>query len=70
LIGKPERKRPCGRPRRRWEDSINMDLQEMRWQGVGLIDVAEGRDRWTGGHGDETLCFMKRGGFIDWLKNC
>ena len=41
------RKRSCGRPRRRWEDSINMDLQEMRWQGVGLIDVAEGRDRWT-----------------------
>jgi len=29
LVGKPERKRPLGRPRSRWEDSVNMDLQEM-----------------------------------------
>jgi hypothetical protein len=31
LVGKPERKRPQGRPRRRWEDNIRMDLQEVGW---------------------------------------
>jgi hypothetical protein len=31
LVGKPEGKRPLGRPRRRWEDNIKMDLQEVRW---------------------------------------
>jgi hypothetical protein len=31
LVGKPERKRPLGRPRRRWEDYIKMDLQEVGW---------------------------------------
>jgi hypothetical protein len=40
LIGKPERKRPFGRPRRRWEDNIKMDLQEV---GCGLV---HDRDRW------------------------
>jgi hypothetical protein len=41
LVGKPERKRPLGRPRRRWEDSIKMDLQEVDW-----IELAQDRDRW------------------------
>ena len=36
LIGKPERKRPFGRPRRRWEDNIKMDLQEVGCGGMGL----------------------------------
>ena len=34
------------RPRRRWEDKIKMDLQEMRWGGMGWIDLAQDRDRW------------------------
>jgi hypothetical protein len=34
LVGKPERKRPLGRPRRRWEGNIKMDLQEVRRRGV------------------------------------
>jgi hypothetical protein len=33
LVGKPEGKRPRGRPRRRWEDNIIMDLREIRWEG-------------------------------------
>jgi hypothetical protein len=45
LVGKPEGKRPLGRPRRRWEDNINMDLQEVGgggdWMGLG-----QDRDRW------------------------
>jgi hypothetical protein len=34
LVGKPERRRPLGRPRRRWEDNIKMDLREVGWRGV------------------------------------
>ena len=43
---KPKGKRPLERPRRRWEDNINMDLQEMRCEGMDWIDVAQDRDRW------------------------
>ena len=44
LVGKPEGRRPLGRPRRRWEDNIKMDLQDVgAWT---WIDVAEDRDRW------------------------
>jgi hypothetical protein len=34
LVGKPEGKRPCGRPRHRWQDSIRKDLWEREWEGV------------------------------------
>jgi hypothetical protein len=37
---------PLGRPRRKWEDNIKMDLQEMGCDGMDWIDLAEGRDRW------------------------
>jgi hypothetical protein len=51
LVGKPEGKRPLGRPKRRWVDNIKMDLREMGWDGVdwiGLdwIDKAQDRDQW------------------------
>jgi hypothetical protein len=46
LVGKPEGKRPLGRPRRRWEDGIKMDLRETGWGGVEWIHVAQDRDRW------------------------
>jgi hypothetical protein len=47
LVGKPEGKRPLGRPRRRWEDGIKMDLEEIGWGGcVEWIHLAEDRDRW------------------------
>ena len=46
LVGKPETKRPLGRPRRRWEDNIKMDLQEVGCEDVDWIDVAQDRDRW------------------------
>ena len=46
LVGKPEGKRPLGRPRRRWEDSIEMDLQEVG-EGCGdWMELAQDRDRW------------------------
>jgi len=46
LMGKPEGKRPLGRPRRRWEDNINIDLQEMGCESMEWIDMAQDRDRW------------------------
>ena len=46
LAGKIKRKRPLGRPGRRWEDNIKMDLQEVRWGGVDWVDLAQDRDRW------------------------
>jgi hypothetical protein len=46
LVGRPEGRRPLGRPRRRWEDNIKMDLQEVRWEGVDWIDMAQDRDIW------------------------
>jgi hypothetical protein len=46
LVGKPEGKRPLGRPRRRWEDGIKMDLGEIGWGGLEWIHLAQDRDRW------------------------
>ena len=46
LVGKPEGKRPLGRPRRRWEDNIKMDFQEVECVGVDWIELAQDRDRW------------------------
>ena len=46
LVGKPEGKRPLGRPKRRWEDNIKMDLQEMG-KGCGdRMELVQDRDRW------------------------
>jgi hypothetical protein len=46
LVGKPEGKRPFGRLRRRWEDNIKIDLQEVGCGCMGSIDVVWDRDRW------------------------
>jgi hypothetical protein len=45
LVGKPEGKRPLGRPRRRWVDNIKI-LKEIRWDGIDWIDLAQYRDQW------------------------
>ena len=46
LVGKPEGKRPLGRPRRRWEDYIKMDLQEVEGACGEWMQLAQDRDRW------------------------
>jgi hypothetical protein len=45
LVGKPEGKRPLGRPRRRRVDNIKMDLREIGWDGMDWIDLAQNRDQ-------------------------
>jgi hypothetical protein len=45
LMGKPEGKRPMGRPRHRWEDNIKLDLQEVGCGGIDWIELAQDRDR-------------------------
>jgi hypothetical protein len=46
LVGKPEGKSQLGRPRRRWEDGIRMDLRETGWECEEWIHLAQDRDRW------------------------
>jgi hypothetical protein len=45
-VGKLEGKRPLGRPRRRWADSIKIDLREIGWGGMDWIDLAQDREQW------------------------
>jgi len=46
LVGKLERKRPLGRPRRSWDDNIKMHLQEVGCRGMDWIELTQDRDRW------------------------
>jgi hypothetical protein len=46
LVGKPEGKRPLGRPRCKWMDNIKMGLRETGWRGIDWINLAQNRDKW------------------------
>ena len=46
LVGKPDGKRPLVRPRRRWEDNIKMDFQEVGCGGVDSMELVQDRDKW------------------------
>jgi hypothetical protein len=46
LVGRPEGRRPLGRPRRKWEDNIKMDLREIRFGDADWIHWVQDRDRW------------------------
>jgi hypothetical protein len=46
LVGRPEGRRPLGRPRRRWEDNIKMDIREVGCGGMNWIELAQDRDSW------------------------
>jgi hypothetical protein len=46
LVGKPDRKRPLGRPRQRWVDNIKKNLVEIGWDGVDWIGLAQDWDKW------------------------
>jgi hypothetical protein len=53
-VGNSEGRRPLGRPRRRWEDGIKLDLREIGWGCVGGIYLAQDRDRWRAVMNTET----------------
>ena len=46
LVGRPEGKKPLGKPRHRWENKSKMDLQEVGWGGMDWINLTQDRDRW------------------------
>jgi hypothetical protein len=46
VVGNPEGNIPLGRPRRRWEDNINLDLYEVECEGMDWIDLAQDKNRW------------------------
>jgi len=64
LVRKPQGKRPLGRPRRKWEDNIKMDLQEVGCGGMEWIDQAQDRDRWRALLSGSIKC----GEFLDYLR--
>jgi hypothetical protein len=66
LMGKPEGRRPLGRPRRRWVDNIKMDLREMGWNVVDWVDLAQNRDQWRA---LEPSGFVKCWEVLEWLHN-
>ena len=64
-MGKPEGKRPLGRPRCRWEENIKMDIQEVGCEGTDWIDLTQDRDRWRA---LVNTCYINCGEFIDLLR--
>ena len=70
LVGKPEGKRPFGRPRRRWEDNIKMDLQEVGGGRGNGMELAQDRDRWPApcGYGEELSGSINVGNFLTSCK--
>ena len=70
LVGKPEGKRPLGRPSRRWEDNIKMDLQEVLGGRGDWMELAQDRDRWPGtcGYGEGLSGSVNAGNFLTSCK--
>jgi trehalose/maltose hydrolase-like predicted phosphorylase len=46
LVGKPEKKRPFGRPQHKWESNIRIDLGDIVWEGVDWIHMGQDREQW------------------------
>jgi hypothetical protein len=71
LMGKPEGERPLGRPRRKWEDNIKRDLQDVGWVGMDWIDLAQNRGKWGGSCecGNGTSGSIKCGEFLRLSEN-
>jgi len=70
-VGKPEGKRPLGRPRRRWDDNIKMDHQKVGYGGMDWIEPVQDRDMWGGGTcecGNEPSGSIECAEFLDYLK--
>jgi hypothetical protein len=69
LVGKPKGRRPLGRPTRRWEDNIEMDLREVGWgHRLDLSGSGYGQVAGSCECGDEPSSSIKCGEFLEWLK--
>jgi len=70
LVGKPEGRRPLGRPRRRWVGNIRMDLQEVGCGYIDWIGLAQDRDMWRRACecGNKLSGSVKWGEFLDYLQ--
>jgi hypothetical protein len=70
-VGKPEGRRPLGRPRRREEDNIKMDFREIGWDGMDWIDLAQDRDHWRAVVNTvmNLLGSIKCWEFLEWLSD-
>jgi hypothetical protein len=66
-VGKPEGKGPLVIPRRKWDDNIKMNLREIRWSGMDMIDLAQDRD--SCGHGNEPSGSIKCWGIPELLSD-
>jgi hypothetical protein len=65
LVGRPGGRISLGRPRRRMEDNITMDLQEVGWGGTDWIDLAQERDNWWATCRNEPSDYVRCGEFLD-----
>jgi hypothetical protein len=59
FVGNPEGKRPLGRPRRRWENIIKVDLKDKRWDGIDSFDLGQGPVEGCCEHGNKLSGFIK-----------
>jgi hypothetical protein len=64
LVGKPEGRRPLGRPRRRWVDNITMDLGEVGWGDVDWNSLAQDKNRWVAKNAGKLSSGLTTGGFM------
>jgi hypothetical protein len=69
LVGKPEGKKPLGRPKCRWVNNIKIDLREMGWDGIDWIDLGEDRDKWRVLVNTVHRGSIKSCEFLEWLHN-
>jgi hypothetical protein len=69
LVGKPEGKRPLGRPRPGWVDNIKIDLREIEWDGMDWIDLAQGPVKGSFEHGNEPSGSLKCWEVLEWMHN-
>jgi hypothetical protein len=64
LVGRPESKKPLGRPRHRWEDNIKLDLREIGNDGANWIQQAQDRVQWQAEHSNEPSVSIKKAGYF------
>jgi hypothetical protein len=68
FVGKPDGKRTLGKPRRRWENNIRMNLMETRWEGVDWMHLGQDREQWRAVL-NTVMNLLVRGEFLNLLRS-